>query len=102
MLYQIIYLGKPDGPTCHTGAETCYYTSVYDTLEGSKVDNSNLLLHNFFFLGYVLNFVSLGAGFLFFEFSFPLLLHLVGMVYDYKFKTLLCLIWDLIKTHCEV
>ncbi|XP_078170350.1 histidine biosynthesis bifunctional protein hisIE, chloroplastic-like [Carex rostrata] len=32
----IIYLGKPDGPTCHTGAETCYYTSVYDTLEGSK------------------------------------------------------------------
>jgi len=25
---QIIYLGQPDGPTCHTGAETCYYTSV--------------------------------------------------------------------------
>ncbi|KAG0564085.1 hypothetical protein KC19_8G081500 [Ceratodon purpureus] len=24
----IIYLGQPDGPTCHTGAETCYYTSV--------------------------------------------------------------------------
>ncbi|XP_062196480.1 histidine biosynthesis bifunctional protein hisIE, chloroplastic-like [Phragmites australis] len=32
----IIYLGKPDGPTCHTGAETCYYTSVYDALQGSK------------------------------------------------------------------
>ncbi|KAL6850453.1 hypothetical protein ACP4OV_021080 [Aristida adscensionis] len=32
----IIYLGKPDGPTCHTGAETCYYTSVYDALESSK------------------------------------------------------------------
>lgn len=24
----IVYLGQPDGPTCHTGAETCYYTSV--------------------------------------------------------------------------
>ncbi|CAO2203212.1 unnamed protein product [Urochloa humidicola] len=32
----IIYLGKPDGPTCHTGAETCYYTSVYDALQLSK------------------------------------------------------------------
>lgn len=31
----IIYLGKPDGPTCHTGAETCYYTSVYG-LQGPK------------------------------------------------------------------
>ncbi|XP_074559125.1 histidine biosynthesis bifunctional protein hisIE, chloroplastic isoform X2 [Curcuma longa] len=28
----IIYLGKPVGPTCHTGAETCYYSSVYDLL----------------------------------------------------------------------
>lgn len=28
ILVQIIYLGQPDGPTCHTGAETCYYTSV--------------------------------------------------------------------------
>ncbi|VAH60253.1 unnamed protein product [Triticum turgidum subsp. durum] len=25
----------PDGPTCHTGAETCYYSSVYDALQGS-------------------------------------------------------------------
>ncbi|KAM0878706.1 hypothetical protein ACQ4PT_034715 [Festuca glaucescens] len=32
----IIYLGTPDGPTCHTGAETCYYYSVYDVLQGSK------------------------------------------------------------------
>nr|KJB48810.1 hypothetical protein B456_008G088200 [Gossypium raimondii] len=24
----IIYLGKPDGPTCHTGLETCYFTSI--------------------------------------------------------------------------
>ncbi|XP_065009769.1 histidine biosynthesis bifunctional protein hisIE, chloroplastic-like [Musa acuminata AAA Group] len=29
----IIYLGKPVGPTCHTGAETCYYSSVYDLLD---------------------------------------------------------------------
>ncbi|KAJ0096252.1 hypothetical protein Patl1_15697 [Pistacia atlantica] len=28
----VIYLGKPDGPTCHTGLETCYYTSVSDLL----------------------------------------------------------------------
>ncbi|KAH8945227.1 hypothetical protein BDL97_12G030100 [Sphagnum fallax] len=30
----IIYLGKPDGPTCHTGAETCYYTSALQLLQG--------------------------------------------------------------------
>jgi phosphoribosyl-ATP pyrophosphohydrolase/phosphoribosyl-AMP cyclohydrolase len=24
----IIYLGIPDGPTCHTGAHTCYYSRV--------------------------------------------------------------------------
>ncbi|XVF09517.1 hypothetical protein REPUB_Repub07fG0100200 [Reevesia pubescens] len=24
----IIYLEKPDGPTCHTGSETCYLTSI--------------------------------------------------------------------------
>ena len=34
---QIIYLGKPDGPTCHTGAETCYYTSLIDLLEDQQV-----------------------------------------------------------------
>ncbi|KAL6195724.1 hypothetical protein ACLB2K_031342 [Fragaria x ananassa] len=32
----IIYLGKPDGPTCHTGAETCYYTSLIDLLEDQQ------------------------------------------------------------------
>ncbi|KAH9545220.1 hypothetical protein CY35_12G037400 [Sphagnum magellanicum] len=31
---KIIYLGKPDGPTCHTGAETCYYTSALQLLQG--------------------------------------------------------------------
>lgn len=32
----IIYLGTPDGPTCHTGAETCYYTSAFDFLKDSQ------------------------------------------------------------------
>lgn len=31
----IIYLGLPDGPTCHTGAETCYFTPA------SSVGNEN-------------------------------------------------------------
>lgn len=34
----IIYLGTPDGPTCHTGAETCYYTRVSDLLEPSEAE----------------------------------------------------------------
>ncbi|KAK6940280.1 Phosphoribosyl-ATP pyrophosphohydrolase-like [Dillenia turbinata] len=29
----IIYLGKPDGPTCHTGSDTCYFSSVFDLLK---------------------------------------------------------------------
>ncbi|GER27085.1 histidine biosynthesis bifunctional protein [Striga asiatica] len=40
----IIYLGKPDGPTCHTGAETCYYTSVDEVLNDSQVDGNKLAL----------------------------------------------------------
>ncbi|KAI8002331.1 hypothetical protein LOK49_LG08G02498 [Camellia lanceoleosa] len=40
----IIYLGKPDGPTCHTGAETCYYTSVFDLLENPQVEGSKMAL----------------------------------------------------------
>ncbi|WCJ40257.1 histidine biosynthesis bifunctional protein (HISIE) [Euphorbia peplus] len=40
----IIYLGKPDGPTCHTGSETCYYTSVNDYLENKEADGSKLAL----------------------------------------------------------
>eukprot|EP00250_Pteridium_aquilinum_P004626 c14838_g1_i2 orf=264-1211(-) len=35
----IIYLGLPDGPTCHTGSETCYFTPA---LRASK-DNQNLV-----------------------------------------------------------
>ncbi|GJV96810.1 histidine biosynthesis bifunctional protein hisIE, chloroplastic isoform X1, partial [Tanacetum coccineum] len=40
----IIYLGKPDGPTCHTGAETCYYTSIFDSVNMPEVEESNLAL----------------------------------------------------------
>ncbi|KAK6153305.1 hypothetical protein DH2020_012944 [Rehmannia glutinosa] len=40
----IIYLGKPDGPTCHTGSETCYYTSVNEVLNDSQVDGNKLAL----------------------------------------------------------
>jgi phosphoribosyl-ATP pyrophosphohydrolase/phosphoribosyl-AMP cyclohydrolase len=38
----IIYLGKPDGPTCHTGSETCYYTSVSDFLNSSEDEGNNM------------------------------------------------------------
>ncbi|KAB1201646.1 Histidine biosynthesis bifunctional protein hisIE, chloroplastic [Morella rubra] len=40
----IIYLGKPDGPTCHTGSETCYYTSVFDLKEQQQVEGNRLAL----------------------------------------------------------
>ncbi|KAD4179313.1 hypothetical protein R6Q59_022854 [Mikania micrantha] len=40
----IIYLGKPDGPTCHTGSETCYYTSIFDSLKEPQVEKSKLAL----------------------------------------------------------
>ncbi|MCL7023917.1 hypothetical protein MKW94_020965 [Papaver nudicaule] len=37
----IIYLGKP-GPTCHTGSETCYYSSVNNFLK--EAEDSSLAL----------------------------------------------------------
>ncbi|KAI3977197.1 hypothetical protein MKX01_035927 [Papaver californicum] len=40
----IIYLGKPDGPTCHMGSETCYYSSVNNFLKHSEVEDSSLSL----------------------------------------------------------
>ncbi|XP_051127590.1 histidine biosynthesis bifunctional protein hisIE, chloroplastic-like isoform X2 [Andrographis paniculata] len=40
----IIYLGKPDGPTCHTGEQTCYYTSVNNVLNKPQVSKSKLAL----------------------------------------------------------
>ncbi|QCD96949.1 histidine biosynthesis bifunctional protein hisIE, chloroplastic isoform X1 [Vigna unguiculata] len=46
----IIYLGKPDGPTCHTGAETCYYTSVFDLLKQQEDEGNNLALTSLYAL----------------------------------------------------
>ncbi|GAB2277290.1 Histidine biosynthesis bifunctional protein hisIE, chloroplastic [Dionaea muscipula] len=40
----IIYLGKPDGPTCHTGAETCYYTSCSHLLGHVEVEENKSAL----------------------------------------------------------
>ncbi|CAN6439502.1 unnamed protein product [Victoria cruziana] len=40
----IIYFGKPDGPTCHTGAETCYYTSVASVLKLPQAEENKLAL----------------------------------------------------------
>ncbi|XP_021761607.1 histidine biosynthesis bifunctional protein hisIE, chloroplastic-like [Chenopodium quinoa] len=40
----IIYLGKPDGPTCHTGAETCYYSSVSSIVENPQVEKDILAM----------------------------------------------------------
>lgn len=34
----LIYLGVPDGPTCHTGAHTCYYSQVDGTDGAAAVD----------------------------------------------------------------
>ncbi|KAI4356724.1 hypothetical protein L6164_000721 [Bauhinia variegata] len=44
----IIYLGKPDGPTCHTGSETCYYTPVSDLLMKDKAEENRLALTTFY------------------------------------------------------
>ncbi|CDP00032.1 unnamed protein product [Coffea canephora] len=35
----IIYLGKADGPTCHTGSETCYFTSIDDMISSQAEEN---------------------------------------------------------------
>ncbi|CAA7395857.1 unnamed protein product [Spirodela intermedia] len=40
----IIYLGKPDGPTCHTGSETCYFSSASDILRNGEAHNHGLAL----------------------------------------------------------
>ncbi|XP_061354758.1 histidine biosynthesis bifunctional protein hisIE, chloroplastic [Gastrolobium bilobum] len=46
----IIYLGKPDGPTCHTGSETCYYTSVFDLLKQQEAEGNKLALTSLYAL----------------------------------------------------
>ncbi|KAK8913745.1 hypothetical protein KSP39_PZI023400 [Platanthera zijinensis] len=38
----VIFLGKPDGPTCHTGSETCYYSSIFDVLQDSQIKKGRL------------------------------------------------------------
>lgn len=38
----VIFLGKPDGPTCHTGSETCYYFSIFDVLQDSQKKKGRL------------------------------------------------------------
>lgn len=40
----ILYLGMPVGPSCHTGSETCYYTSVFDSLYGSQAKENKLAM----------------------------------------------------------
>ncbi|KAF9601424.1 hypothetical protein IFM89_020180 [Coptis chinensis] len=51
----IIYLGKPDGPTCHTGSETCYYVSVNDYLKGSEVKKNMLALTTLYSLEFTIS-----------------------------------------------
>lgn len=46
----IIYLGKPDGPTCHTGAETCYFSSVSNLLEHPEVEKDTLAMTSLYSL----------------------------------------------------
>ncbi|KAL3521030.1 hypothetical protein ACH5RR_019179 [Cinchona calisaya] len=51
----IIYLGKPDGPTCHTGSETCYYTSVDDVLNDLQAEENKLALTTLYNLESTIN-----------------------------------------------
>ncbi|KAK3038070.1 hypothetical protein RJ639_031624, partial [Escallonia herrerae] len=51
----IIYLGKPDGPTCHTGSETCYYTSVLNFLNQSQAEENNLAMTTLYSLESTVN-----------------------------------------------
>jgi phosphoribosyl-AMP cyclohydrolase len=38
----IIYFGKPDGPTCHTGADTCYFTRIEEIAENGAASQSEV------------------------------------------------------------
>ncbi|KAI5078819.1 hypothetical protein GOP47_0006490 [Adiantum capillus-veneris] len=46
----IIYLGLPDGPTCHTGAETCYFTPAASAINASEEAAAQPALTTFFSL----------------------------------------------------
>ncbi|CDP21201.1 unnamed protein product [Coffea canephora] len=50
----IIYLGKPDGPACHTGSETCYYTSI-DAVISSQAEENKLALTTLYALESTIN-----------------------------------------------
>ncbi|KMZ71919.1 Phosphoribosyl-ATP diphosphatase, Phosphoribosyl-AMP cyclohydrolase [Zostera marina] len=43
-LDSVIYLGKPDGPSCHTGSETCYFLSMSDVLRDPQAIEHRLAL----------------------------------------------------------
>nr|XP_023878363.1 histidine biosynthesis bifunctional protein hisIE, chloroplastic-like [Quercus suber] len=47
----IIYLGTPGGPTCHTGSETCYCTSVFYLKEHQQFEGNKLALSTLYSLG---------------------------------------------------
>ncbi|XVE89322.1 hypothetical protein DITRI_Ditri19aG0193000 [Diplodiscus trichospermus] len=51
----IIYLGKPDGPTCHTGSETCYFTPISDLLLNQEAKENNLALTTLYSLEYTIS-----------------------------------------------
>jgi phosphoribosyl-AMP cyclohydrolase len=38
----VIYSGKPDGPTCHTGADTCYFTRIEEIAENGAASQSEV------------------------------------------------------------
>lgn len=46
----LIYLGKPDGPTCHTGAETCYFTAASDFFKTPQVETTRSPMTSLFCL----------------------------------------------------
>lgn len=46
----IIYLGLPDGPTCHTGAETCYFTPAVGVSKGIENESGRQAFTTLYYL----------------------------------------------------
>ncbi|KAH7365476.1 hypothetical protein KP509_18G030500 [Ceratopteris richardii] len=46
----IIYLGLPDGPTCHTGATTCYFTRAPNAIDDTQDTTASFPLTTLFAL----------------------------------------------------